>query len=79
VFRAKQDYARASEAFLDELKAVPPAPGFEEVMIPGEPETRCERERSASGIPIADEIWRSIEAAARLVSVDVGTVLAPGA
>jgi len=79
VFRAKQDYARASEAFLDELKTVPPAPGFEEVMIPGEPETRSERERSASGIPIADEIWRSIEAAARLVSVDVGAVLTQGA
>jgi LDH2 family malate/lactate/ureidoglycolate dehydrogenase len=79
VFRANRDYVRAGEAFLDELKTVPPAPGFEEVMIPGEPETRSERERSVSGIPVAEEIWRSIQAAARSVSIDADAVLTQGA
>ena len=76
VFRPGADYRQAAEGFLGELKAVPPAPGFAEVMIPGEPETHSERRRSAAGIPIEPEIWRSIEAAARSVGVDVEAALA---
>lgn len=69
-FRPLGAFLEASEAFLDEVKAVPPAPGFQEVMIPGEPERRAEAERHESGIPMPDEIWRSIAAAAASVGVD---------
>jgi hydroxycarboxylate dehydrogenase B len=43
------------------VKSAEPAPGVAEVMIPGEPEARSERERRASGIPVEDETWRQIE------------------
>jgi LDH2 family malate/lactate/ureidoglycolate dehydrogenase len=70
VFRPVGEYLAACESFLEELKGVPPAPGFARVMYPGEPEIEAEREHRASGIPIADEVWRSISVAAEKVGVD---------
>ena len=37
---------------LGDLKAVPPAPGFDEVLLPGEPEQRTQAERERDGIPL---------------------------
>ena len=34
------------------IKASPPAAGFDEVLLPGEPETRSRAQRSAEGIPV---------------------------
>jgi LDH2 family malate/lactate/ureidoglycolate dehydrogenase len=75
VFRPLAQFLASADDFLDELKAVPPADGFAEVMIPGEPERRSEAERQRSGIPIPEEIWRSIAAAARSVNLDADQLL----
>lgn len=69
-FRPLGQFLRAADGFLDELKAVPPAEGFAEVMVPGEPERRSAAERSAGGIPVPDAVWSSIAAAARSVGLD---------
>ncbi|MGA9012738.1 MAG: malate/lactate/ureidoglycolate dehydrogenase [Acetobacteraceae bacterium] len=43
------------------------APGFEEVLLPGEPERRASREREAAGISVDATTWHDIrEAAAKL-------------
>jgi uncharacterized oxidoreductase len=43
------------------------APGFDEVLLPGEPERRAAEERAATGIPVDATTWQVIgEAAARL-------------
>jgi len=43
------------------------APGFDEVLLPGEPERRAAQERAATGIPVDATTWQEIgEAAARL-------------
>lgn len=39
------------------LKASPPAPGFDEVLLPGEPERRSTQVRLLEGIPIDDATW----------------------
>ena len=75
-FRPLGEFLRSGDAFLDELKAVPPAPGFAEVLIPGEPEHRNAEARGQSGIPVAPEVWRSIEAAARSVGLDADGLVA---
>jgi hydroxycarboxylate dehydrogenase B len=77
-FRPLADYLAASAGFLDELKAVPPAQGFAEVMVPGEPERRSQATRGREGVPVPDEIWRSVEAAARSVGIDAPVLLARG-
>jgi LDH2 family malate/lactate/ureidoglycolate dehydrogenase len=41
-----------------------PAEGFDEVLLPGEPELRTRRERLANGIPIPDATWNEITALA---------------
>jgi LDH2 family malate/lactate/ureidoglycolate dehydrogenase len=58
---------RPLEAFRDELadfaryvKASPPAPGFDEVLYPGELEQRTRAERLVSGIPVPDKVWREL-------------------
>ena len=55
--------------FQDWVKASPPAPGVAAVLVPGDPERMRRAERGAAGIPIDDETWRQIVAAARQVGV----------
>jgi LDH2 family malate/lactate/ureidoglycolate dehydrogenase len=75
-FRPLGEFLRSGDAFLDELKAVPPASGFAEVLVPGEPERRSAEARGQSGIPVGPEVWRSIEAAARSVGLDADGLVA---
>ena len=55
LFRAMPDYAGALADRLGQIKGVPPAPGFQEVLVPGAPEacTREPREREGSTTPEA--------------------------
>ena len=47
--------ARETAAVGDWVKASPPAPGFTEVLLPGEPERRAKQQRQAEGVPIDDK------------------------
>jgi uncharacterized oxidoreductase len=55
------------------ITASPPARPDEPVLIPGDPERRTRAERIANGIPIDDETWRELVAAARGINVLVET------
>jgi hydroxycarboxylate dehydrogenase B len=57
--------AREAGAIGDWVKASPPAPGFDEVLLPGEPERRARERRLAGGVPIDDKSLADILAAAR--------------
>jgi LDH2 family malate/lactate/ureidoglycolate dehydrogenase len=76
VFRPAADYAKAMETTLGRIKAVPPAPGFDEVMLPGEPEARLRVVRERDGIPIPEDTWKAVCAAGAGVGVDVAAVAA---
>jgi len=45
---------------LGDLKKVPPAPGFDEVLVPGEPEARTRAQREAEGIPLPPTLWTTL-------------------
>jgi len=49
---------------LGQIKGVPPAAGFTEVLVPGEPEARTRAEREKNGIPIPEDTWSAVQAAA---------------
>jgi len=51
-------------ALLEWVKASPPRAGFDEVLLPGEPERRRRAERLAGGIGIDEQSWREIRTAA---------------
>jgi LDH2 family malate/lactate/ureidoglycolate dehydrogenase len=59
-FRPLLEFTGVVDNRLDEIKAVPPAPGFQEVLIPGEPEARTMAQRSAAGIELPDATWEAI-------------------
>jgi uncharacterized oxidoreductase len=57
------------------VKASPPAPGVEEVMVPGDPERKSKVERLANGIPIDDTTFEDLLAAGEAVGLDRGEAL----
>ena len=61
---------------LDAIKALPPAAGTSEILVPGERGARTEAERGASGIPLGPKVWRELTEIA--TGLDV-TVPAPAA
>ena len=54
------DYRARADATIGRIKAVPPAPGHDEVLVPGEPEHRSRRQRLRDGIPVPMATWESI-------------------
>ena len=53
---------------LDELRAIPPARGFDEVLVAGDPEDRSRVQRERDGIPIEPALWAKLTA----LSADLG-------
>jgi LDH2 family malate/lactate/ureidoglycolate dehydrogenase len=58
------------------IKSSPPAPGFEEVLLPGELEFRTRRRRLQSGVPVDEVTWQALESHARRLHVDLGKIAA---
>jgi uncharacterized oxidoreductase len=51
------------------VKSARPAPGFDDVLTPGEPERRYSANRMADGIEVDDTTWRDIRAAAETLGI----------
>jgi LDH2 family malate/lactate/ureidoglycolate dehydrogenase len=64
-------YAKGADETLGRVKAIPPAKGFDAVLLPGEPEQRSKADRLVNGIPIAEATWDAIVSAGRSVGVTV--------
>ena len=54
------DFAAQVEALKRLVKSVQPAEGFDEVLLPGEPEARAYAERRKSGIPLPLSVWADL-------------------
>lgn len=63
------DFHRQVAELFGFVRSAPLAVGATEILIPGEPEARTERERQAAGVPLDDETWRQIGACAAEVGV----------
>ncbi|MEZ5825538.1 MAG: malate/lactate/ureidoglycolate dehydrogenase [Geminicoccaceae bacterium] len=62
------------EAIKDYIRQSRIAPGFDEILMPGEPEIRSRQKRGADGIPIDPKSLDDILAAARLVGADAAVI-----
>jgi LDH2 family malate/lactate/ureidoglycolate dehydrogenase len=62
-FKARMD------AMIERFKDSGPAEGIAEVLMPGEPEARCETARRRSGIPVTAEVLATLEAEATSLGV----------
>ncbi|HEU5316030.1 MAG TPA: Ldh family oxidoreductase [Chloroflexota bacterium] len=53
------------------VKKVPTAPGFSEVLLPGEPEAKARAERRKDGVPVPADTWEAIGGAAKELGVEL--------
>lgn len=60
-FRPLEDFKTEVTDFAKFLKSSRPAPGFTEVLYPGEIEWRTAQERLRAGVPIDDTTWKTIQ------------------
>ena len=71
------DFESRMEALIAEIKAVPTAPGVEEIFFPGELEDRNSIRNRGRGITLADNTWKSISELAAETSTDLPPTLEP--
>jgi uncharacterized oxidoreductase len=57
------------------IKNTPKAEGFEEILIPGEPETRERERRLKNGIPISDMAWQPLVEACKQYGLDLENLM----
>ena len=60
----QKNYARDAASFVAWLRASRPAPGHDRVRLAGEPEREYRAKREREGIPVDEETWNEIRAAA---------------
>jgi LDH2 family malate/lactate/ureidoglycolate dehydrogenase len=70
-FMPLEEFTARVEQLVKLMKATPAAPGYDEVMVAGDPEWRIEAERRKNGIPIADGNWDMLAKASAKVGVAV--------
>lgn len=71
LFQPIAGFTSAMTAFQDEVRAIPPADGFDEVVVPGDLEARARADRRANGIPLPDDVWDSLVETAASLDVDL--------
>jgi uncharacterized oxidoreductase len=70
-FRSPDDYENESEAVAKRVKGTKPAPGFDQVLLPGEPEANMAAQRGHDGIQIDDATWKLLTEDAAALNVPV--------
>ena len=69
VFGEAKEFGIDVDKYIDWVKASPPAPGFDAVLMPGDPERLCAMERRNNGIPLDAGTIQQLIATARSVNV----------
>lgn len=60
LFQPSRSYLERTSELQRRVRAVPPAPGVEQVNLPGDPEARTRAIREREGIPIPDDLWQTL-------------------
>jgi L-2-hydroxycarboxylate dehydrogenase (NAD+) len=71
LFMSMTDFEARMDEFSRRIAELPKAAGFDEILMPGEPERRREIERRKSGIPLSDNVVADLAAEAERVSVSM--------
>ena len=69
LFMPMAAFKQRMDTMIERLKASEPAEGVDEVLMPGEPEARRERERLRTGVPLSAQVLTSLEAEAAELGV----------
>jgi LDH2 family malate/lactate/ureidoglycolate dehydrogenase len=70
-FMPVEQFTQRAETLVALMKSTLAAPGYDEVLVAGDPEWRAEAERRKSGIPLAEGNWESLCQTAAGVNVPI--------
>jgi LDH2 family malate/lactate/ureidoglycolate dehydrogenase len=73
-FMPLEEFTARMEKLVNLIKSTPTAPGYDEVLVAGDPEWRMEAERLEHGIPIPEGNWQKLMEAADRVHVTVPAI-----
>jgi len=59
-FLPLEEFYKESDIFIQHVKSSPPAEGFDEILLPGEIETKVKNQRAQDGIFVEEETWEQI-------------------
>lgn len=59
-FRPAQEFKSNMDTWIKRFRKAQPSPGNERVIIPGEPETEIEKQRSTYGIPLLESVYKDL-------------------
>ena len=74
LFISKEEFENRMDTFVTRVKSLPKAQGFDEILIPGEPEERKSEERTGTGIPITAEVRDSLLKEAERLGIDLSDI-----
>lgn len=69
------EFRRLIDETVAYMKSSPPAPGFDEVLVPGELEFRTMRQRQREGVPVDDETLATMRQQGARLGVDIDRLL----
>ena len=59
-FGDAEHYQSMVSQTVDVAKGIPPAPGFRDILVPGEPEVRARAQRGREGLPLPEAAWQDL-------------------
>ena len=74
LFQPLASFTRRADELEQRMRNVPPAPGFEEVLVPGDLEHRARVAQGRDGIGLPDDIWVSLAELAESLDVKTGQI-----
>lgn len=69
LFLPEDEVRRRMDELIERMKAVPRADGVDEILVPGEPETRTEARRFRTGVPLPFNVWNLLVEESRLLKL----------
>ena len=69
LFMSLSEFGARTDEFYARIKALPTAAGVDEILLPGEPEQRCEDQRRRDGIPVTANVIADLTAEGQAVGV----------
>ena len=73
-FVSFDDYKRNINSLVDALRQSRLSKGFDEIMMPGEPEIRIKQYREEKGIPLPEQVFENLQAMAIRLGVDINFI-----
>jgi len=77
-FMPLNQFKKEMDELIRAIKRSKPMPGFQEIVIPGEPEFKTEQKRIKEGIYVPEKTWTEIAEIAKALNVDVEDISSKG-